>query len=213
MIYRNLTHKIEILILCVILFSCQEKIKNSINNNVESDSIQILVLLSKIQTSNQDIFSMSQIDSLVTTLDSLFTNEVLVKYFHPNMSFCGGALYGYYVDTNLLIINANYGGAEGAYSRRKIYWNDNQIIRIDYQEHYIDLEEYEKDNTLKTNNTPIITYTDTAYQILLASEPQMKKLVGDSVVSEEWDFFLAKRLVDCGFRMKEELKTDKRLSK
>jgi hypothetical protein len=129
------------------------------------------------------------------------------------MSFCGGALYGYYVDTNLLIINANYGGAEGAYSRRKVYWNSNQIVKIDYQEHYIDWEKYQKDNTAKTNSSPIITYTDTAYQILLTSEPQMKKLVGDSIVSEEWDSVLVKRLVDCGFIMREELKTDKRVSK
>lgn len=156
--------------------------------------------------------SNAKIDSLTHELDKLIEAKLLAKYFHPNMSSCGGGLYGYYSDTTLLMIDAIY-QAELGYSRKKIYWNEDEIIKIIYQEHFAEWRKYqEKFPPKKYEWDPSkMTYTDTVYQITFGKDYQMLKTANKKLVSESPDSRLIERLVDCGFEMRNELKNEKKL--
>ena len=49
-----------------------------------------------------------------------------------------------------------------------------------------------------------MTYTDTVYQMTLGEQYRLQKLAANKVISEKQDSVLIKRLVDCGFEMKNE---------
>ena len=81
------------------------------------------------------------------------------------MSFCGGALYGYYQNKKLVFIDASHGGEFGA-SSYKIYFKDTIIYKIQYEEFFGDQDtyakKYPKDEEI---NEKKLTYTDTIYTV------------------------------------------------
>src|SRR5690606_13442814 len=48
------------------------------------------------------------IEGIAVQIDKLKENKLLTKYFYPNMSGCGGAVYGFYVDSILKMIESRY---------------------------------------------------------------------------------------------------------
>lgn len=152
----------------------------------------------------------AKIDSLTSELDKLMAEKSLSKYSYPDMSGCGGGVYGYYSDSTLLIIDATH-KAELGHTRRKIYWSEERPIKITYREHFAEWKRYdEKYPSEKYDWDPSkMTYTDTTYQITLGKEHQMLKMANGKQISKNLNAALANRLIDCSFEMKGELKREK----
>lgn len=144
----------------------------------------------------------------ILEIDSLFNNGILTKKFYPNMSYCGGALYGYYYKDELKIIDSEY-GAELGFSSKKIYCNGNKILRINYREYFPEDGKYLKNYPLeKYEYDPSkMTYSDTIYESTSLNKYEFKKMADNKVVSTIIDSTLMKRLIDCGKRMKTELES------
>ena len=206
---------LTILSLTILLF-CQCKKDSSTEKSIEGIEYSVTTYgndkQSESQVKNEEKLTKNQIDSLTKEIDQLFEQQLLAKYFYPNMSRCGGGLYGYFMDTSLLIIDATY-QAELGFSSQKMYWHNNNIIKIIYREHFAEWTKYEENyppNKLEWDPSKM-TYTDTIYQITLGNEYQMQKVAGSKVISEKQDSILINRLVDCGFEMKNELGIEKKL--
>ena len=208
-------NSIAILLIGLLLTSCQPEKNDSpgssriSENNAETD-------IAKKGTSNtqeiKEYLTESQIDSLTGNYDRLMDEKVLTKYSYPNMSGCGGGLFGYYQDSVLLIIDATF-KAELGFSHRRVYWTDNNIVKIVYREHFAEWNKYQKKYPADIYewDTSKMTYSDTVYEIKLGQMYQMKKIAEEKVLNEKLDSAMIRRLVECGFDMKKELETEKKL--
>lgn len=144
----------------------------------------------------------------VMEIDSLFDNGILTKKFYPNMSACGGGLFGFYYNNELKLIDSKY-QAELGYSSKKIYWSGNQILKIKYREYFAEWGKYEKNYPPeKVEYDPSkMTYSDTVYEITFGDKYRFKKIVANKVVSTKTNSTLIEKLTDCGKRMKTELES------
>lgn len=150
-----------------------------------------------------------QIDKYVRAVDSLKTTKKLKKYFYPEMSLWGGALYGYYQNNKLVLIDASHGGEFGANSY-KIYLKDTIIYKLQYNEYWGDQDtyakRYPKDEEIDEKK---LTYTDTLYTLYLSARPTYIKSSRGKIISrvpsqKQIDYFLS-----CGHKMRAELETEK----
>jgi len=125
------------------------------------------------------------------------------------MSACGGRLYGFYYNDELKLVDSKY-GAELGFSSKKIYWNDDEILKIKYREYFPEDEKYLKKYPLeKYEYDPSkMTYSDTIYETTFINKYEFKKMADSKVVSTILDSTLMKRLTDCGKRMKTELESE-----
>ncbi|MGB1243387.1 MAG: hypothetical protein ACPG49_12740 [Chitinophagales bacterium] len=146
-----------------------------------------------------------QIDSVVIQIDSLVERHQLQEYSPPNMTFCG-ALDGYYQNKNLLLANCQYNGELG-YESKKMYWKNGQLVKIIYYNHFPDWEKMPKDSIPPIEKIP---FKKDLYEIILAEKWDFKKIKSGKIVSTKIDSTFVKQLIDCGFSMKRELKTEKR---
>ncbi len=201
----------------ILLISCHRGGEDSSSKSTDQEK-QVEVKLTENDSLNnkeaKNYLTNLQIDSLTRTYDRLIEEKALTKYFHPNMSRCGGGIDGYYQDSTLLIIDATY-QAELGFSSKKIYWNKDDIVKITYREYFAEWGKYEeKYPSGKHEWDPgKMTYTDTVYQMTLGKEYHMQKMADEKLISEQLDSVLVKRLIDCGFEMKNELETEKKLKK
>lgn len=161
--------------------------------------------------SNKEIIEKSKTELTDFTpkeIDSLFDNGILTKKFYPNMSACGGGLFGFYYNTELKLIDSKY-QAELGYSSKKIYWNGNKILKIYYREYFAEWGKYEKNYPPeKVEYDPSkMTYSDTIYEISFGDKYEFKKMANDKVISTKTDSTLIEKLTDCGIRMKTELES------
>ena len=145
-----------------------------------------------------------------TEIDSLFDNGILTKKFYPNMSACGGGLFGFYYNNELKLIDSKY-QAELGYSSKKIYWNGNEILKIKYREYFAEWEKYEKNYPPKKveYDPNKMTYSDTIYEITFGDKYEFKKIADNKLISTKTDSTLIEKLTDCGKRMKTELESIK----
>jgi hypothetical protein len=144
----------------------------------------------------------------IMEIDSLYDNGILNKKFYPNMSACGGGLYGFYYNNDLKLIDSEY-GAELGFSSKKIYWNGNKILKIKYREYFAEWGKYEKNYPPKKveYDPSKITYSDTIYEITFGDKYEFKKMAEEKVISTKTDSTLIEKLTDCGKRMKTELES------
>ncbi|AUC15882.1 hypothetical protein BTO06_12290 [Tenacibaculum sp. SZ-18] len=192
-----MTKSLRIIFLILILSSCKtETGKKSVESKPD-----IKIEIEQEQKTELTNFTIMEIDSL-------FDNGILTKKFYPNMSVCGGGLYGFYYNDELKLIDSKY-GAELGFSSKKIYWNGNKILRIKYREYFPEdgkylkkypLEKYEYDPSK-------MTYSDTIYETTFMNKYEFNKIADSKVVSTIIDSSLMKRLTDCGKRMKTELES------
>ncbi|MEP1490372.1 MAG: hypothetical protein ABJK28_18275 [Algibacter sp.] len=147
-------------------------------------------------------------DFTTMEIDSLFDNEILTKKLYPNMSACGGGLFGFYHNNELKLIDSKY-QAELGYSSKKIYWNGNKILKIKHQEYFAEWGKYEKKYPPeKIEYDPSkMTYSDTIYEITFGDEYEFKKIADNKLISTKTDSTLIDKLIDCGKRMKLELES------
>lgn len=149
-----------------------------------------------------------EVGKYVFTIDSLMNANSLQKFSYPNMSSCGGGLYGYYDHDKLVYIDATY-QAELGYSRREMYFKDSVIYKIIYREYFADWDKYQKINSIDTVDTSKITYSDTLYTIIFAKTIYFTKASKSKLISKKANKNLIFSLLDCGREMKLELESEK----
>lgn len=64
--------------------------------------VYILILLTNLTFGQKVKLTEPDIENYTKTIDNLKKENKLVKIFYPNMSSCGGGLYGYYLNKNLV---------------------------------------------------------------------------------------------------------------
>jgi hypothetical protein len=154
----------------------------------------------------------SEIDAVVEKEGKQKTNGNEC-YFYPNMSFCGGALYGIYNKGELIRIESNY-GADLGYSSRDIDFKNGKIRKIVYREHFAEWEQYAKTHSPDVDiNLKEMTYSDTLYILEFGKVNTFKKYAGKKLISTKEDPDLRQHLLDCVETMKKELGTEKQLVK
>lgn len=67
----------------------------------------LLIVLSNMTFGQTDTMSASDIEAYAKTMDRLRAENNLVEVFYPNMSRCGGAVRGYYLNKQLVVIDAD----------------------------------------------------------------------------------------------------------
>lgn len=167
--------------------------------------------------SNTD--SVNQVDSTISKstqkeeLHDSEINESTQKYFHPNMSHCGGALYGIYKSNELVRIESTY-GAEMGYSSKNIDFESGEVIRINYREHFAEWskysEKYPNDDEIDPKK---MTYSDTLYVLEFGKKRSLKKYAGKKLIATTINKDLVDRLLKCVETMKNELASEKQLVK
>ncbi len=180
----------------MLLISCKEENKRNFKNAENS----------KIETE----FKSEYLAFKISEIDSLWQNGILTKKMYPNMSACGGSLSGYYFENQLVFIDATYSG-ELSYTRKKMYLTETGFSKIIYQEHFPEIEKYEKKYpSEKYDFDPTkVTFADTIYEIKIKPNLEFKKSYLDKVLSTEKDSTLINKLIDCGKKMIAELNTVK----
>ncbi|MEN9998946.1 MAG: hypothetical protein RI922_1936 [Bacteroidota bacterium] len=138
-------------------------------------------------------------------------SSTLKKYFYPNMSFCGGALYGFYRDDELMRIESTF-GSESGYSSKNVDFNDGKIIRIRYREHYVDWEKFNKNYTNEGEiDSNKLNFTDTLYVLEFGQRASFKTYVKNKLISTKLNTVLKAQLISCVETMKKELASKKEL--
>lgn len=152
-----------------------------------------------------------QADSYIKTVDSLRTSKKLKISRYTNMSLCGGALYGYYFNDQLMYIEATFNGELG-FTKKTLYLKDTMFYKIIFQEHFPEWDKYYKkypQDTTGEIDTNKMTYSDTLYTIVLTEIPIYIKTSKKKLISRNADIALINNLVACGRRMKRELESEK----
>lgn len=166
----------------------------------------IVILIFLTQISFGQTWTKSEIEDYCSKIDNLKSENDLIEVFYPNMSACGGGLYGYYQDNKLILISSTY-SAELGYSSKTLYFKDDKTVKIIYREHYAEWGKYdEKYPSDKYEwNPDKMTYSDTLYSISFSSPIVFKKSSYDKFVDNQIDYELIKRLTDCTEEMRNEL--------
>lgn len=137
----------------------------------------------------------------------------LVKYFYPNMSSCGGALYGYYDDTVLVKIESKFGG-EFSLTYQTVQYDHGKITHLVYGQELPKMDDYHKKYPNSEEIDPKkLTYTSDRVEIDFYPVKKIrtysnKKPVKNSISQEEID-----QLIDYAKSMEEELASEKIIEK
>jgi hypothetical protein len=168
--------------------------------------VYILIFLTNLTFGQTVKLTEPDIEKYVKSIDKLKNENKLVKIFYPNMSGCGGGLYGYYLNQNLVLIDATY-GAELGFSSKAIYVNQDKFLKVIYREHFAEWGKYDENYPAdKFEFDPTkMTYSDVVYSIILSNPTVFHKKSNNKVISTKLDQSLLDRLVSCGQEMKLEL--------
>ena len=151
-----------------------------------------------------------EVEKYVNTVDSLKNENQLKKFFYPNMSFCGGALYGYYFQNKLVYIDAIYGG-DLCYTSTIVYFKDTSVYKLVYRQVWPDWDNFNKkypeasEKLIKRK----MTYTDTTYNIIPTKPAVYTITANKKIVSKDINSKFINQLLFCGQEMKKELETEK----
>ncbi|MGV8947707.1 MAG: hypothetical protein ACOH1N_14865 [Lutibacter sp.] len=168
--------------------------------------VYILILLTNLTFGQTVKLTAPEIENYAKSIDKLRAENKLVKISFPNMSGCGGGVDGYYLNRNLVLIDATY-NAELGFSSRTIYIDQDKFLKIIYREYFAEWGKYDQNYPAdKFEFDPKkMTYTDAIYSILLTSPTVFHKKVDNKIISNKLKQSLIDRLVSCGQEMKLEL--------
>lgn len=181
----------------IIFFSCDYSSKETkVKNNItESEHGPV--------SKNLDTLELTKV-----VIDSLMSNNHLLKISYPGMSRTGGALDGFYYNKELVFINSMY-RAELGFTETKYYLSSSHFSEIIYREHLPETEIYLKKYPLDKfeYDETKFSYSDTIYQVKLIGESQFQKHSNGKLISVETDTVLLKRLIRRGNKMKLDLES------
>ncbi len=124
-----------------------------------------------VRMNHRKTYSADVIRKQVTAIDKLQKARQLKKISYPEMSSCGGGLYGYSQKGKLQYIDATY-GAEFGYSAQKVWFKDSSVIKIVLQEHHADYDAYSaKYPNAESFDEKLLTYHDKVTTIILTNPP------------------------------------------
>lgn len=168
--------------------------------------VYILIILTNLTFGQSVKLTEPEIEKYVKSVDKLRAENKLVKISYPNMSGCGGGVDGYYLNKNLVLIDATY-NAELGFSSRTIYIDQDKFLKVIYREHFAEWGKYEEKYPHdKFEYDPSkTTYTDTIYSITLTNPTVFYKKAGNKIISNKLDQSLLVGLLGCGQQMKLEL--------
>jgi hypothetical protein len=147
-----------------------------------------------------------EIEKYTNSIDKFRAENRLVKISYPNMSGCGGGVDGYYLNKNLVLIDATY-NAELGFSSRTIYVDKDRFLKVIYREHFAEWGKYEEKyphDKFEYDPTKM-TYSDTVYSITLTNPTVFHKKAGNKIISNKIDQSLLDKLLSCGQQMKLEV--------
>ena len=195
--------KILWIIPLLLFYSCSEE------SPAENKHPQII---SNTDTVNQDDSTQSN-STQQEELSHSEIKESTQKYFYPNMSHCGGALYGIYKYNELVRIESTY-GAEMGFSSKNIDFESGEVVRINYREHFAEWskysEKYPNDDEIDPKK---MTYSDTLYVLEFGKKRSFKKYAGKKLIASTINKEVVDRLIKCVDTMKSELASEKQLVK
>ena len=168
--------------------------------------VSILILITNLTFGQAVKLTVPEIEKYAKSIDKLRAENKLVKISYPNMSGCGGGVNGYFLDKNLVLIDATY-NAELGFSSRTIYIHQDKFIKIVYREHFAEWGKYEEkypDDKFEYDPTKM-TYTDTIYSIKISNPTVFNKQSDNKIISTKPYQALLDRLLGCGQQMKLEL--------
>ncbi len=157
----------------------------------------------------------STIAAYVKKVDKLVKSGDLDKYFYVNMSFCGGGLYGYYKGDELIFIASVYGGELGGFRAKDVYWRNDTIVQLNYQEYFPNYEAFnEKIPELEyEENLEKMIYSDTSYHLTFGQTFEQVAYCGNTQVIRPLNEEEINYLIECAYSMREELDSDSVLEK
>ena len=147
-------------------------------------------------------------DAQIHEIDSLYKAHKLDSLFYPNMSKCGGAVFGYYLNKQLVLIHSVY-NAELGYTSKRVYFNKNEIVKIIYEEHKVKWEKFHQNHhpQLDARDFNKMNYSNVMYTFTLKPSLKMIQFNSDTIQSEEINMDLLETLLECSKSMKKELET------
>jgi hypothetical protein len=151
-----------------------------------------------------------EVETYAGSVDSLMAKRALQKYFFPNMSFCGGALYGYYYQSKLVYIDATYAGELG-FTNTKVYFKDTTVYKIIYRKYVPEWTKFysKYPNADRKLEEKKMTYTDTTYTLVLSKPIAITKTARKGYSQAINEGGLSKHLLYCAYEMKKELETER----
>ncbi|MBC8046353.1 MAG: hypothetical protein H7Y00_06120 [Fimbriimonadaceae bacterium] len=164
----------------------------------------LIVLLFSTNVFSQSLTE-KEINAYVTTIDSLRENNTLIKYWYPQIHYCGGSVYGYYLNDTLVYIESKY-SAELGYTEETVYLFNDIYYKVIFYAHQAEWGKYKNDPDFDESK---MTYTDTTYTIIFSEKIIFKKYSGNKLLSETADSELITDLLNCGQMMKEFLDKEK----
>lgn len=169
----------------------------------------VLFLLLTMNLYSQTL-TKSSVNLYVKNVDSLKVIGKLNKYFYPNMSYCGGALYGFYNKDKLVLMEATHGGEFDNFISYKIYLKDSLVYKIVFRQHIAEDDKYgkkyPKDEQIDEKK---LTYSDTTYTVLMTGKLIFIKSSRGKIVSKVPNEILIERWLDCARKMQSELASEK----
>ncbi len=124
------------------------------------------------------------------------------------MSFCGGALTGYYYGNELVYVNAVY-SAELGYTEQKLYLKDTIPYKISYRQYFAEWGKYSEKYPNKEINEKLMTYSDTTYYLLFTNPIKISKTSKKKYINNKIDNDLLKHIKNCISTMHMELEEEK----
>ena len=165
-----------------------------------------MILLTNLTFGQTVKMTAPEIEKYTKSIDKFRAEKRLVKISCPNMSGCGGAVDGYFLNESLVLIDATY-NAELGFSSRTIYVDQDRFLKVIYREHFAERGKYDKkyQNDKFEYDPTKMTYTDTVYSIKIANPTVFHKKAGNKIISSKLDKVLLDRILSCGQQMKLEL--------
>ena len=193
-------YKFILLVMFIIFPSCDNSSKETKQSKVKdgiTESEHGLV------NKRLDAFKLTKVE-----IDSLLSNNHLLKLSYPGMSRSGGSLDGFYYNNELVFINSMY-RAELGFTETKYYLSGSNFSEIIYHQHFPETEKYLKKYPLDKfeYDESKFTYSDTKYQVKLIGDSLFQKQSNGKLISSITDTVLLKRLIRSGNEMKLDLES------
>jgi len=170
--------------------------------------LMILLLTISLRLVGQSTLAGNEVDKYCKEIKSKLDKKELDKFFYPDMSYCGGGLYGYYDRNKLVYIDATY-GAEFGYIQKTYFIKDSiyfKIVETNYQPADT-VDDYCKTHKSKTGECDYknMPYDKIITTIIFSKKEIVSQMKNNEKVELKDTTGIVKTLIECGEIMRKEL--------